>query len=99
MDHLNHQKLMHYLIQKQDNDNLIDKIYLYAKDLSELKYKFLIKKRKDAGIKNLDDPNAFIEYSNTMDDVYSNIDYYNPRRKRKISIVIDDVIANLINAI
>ena len=99
MDHLNQQKLMHYLIQKQDNDNLIDKIYLYAKDLSEIKYQFLVKKRKDAGIKNLDDPNAFIEYSNTMDDVYSNIDYYNPRRKRKISIVIDDVIANLINAI
>ena len=49
------------LIQKQDNDNLIDKIYLYAKDLSESKYQFLIKKREDAGITNLDDPSAFIE--------------------------------------
>ena len=38
------------LIQKQDND-LIDKIYLYAKDLSEPKHQFLIKKREDAGIK------------------------------------------------
>ena len=38
------------LIQ-QDNNNLIDKIYLYAKDLSEPKYQFLIKKREDAGIK------------------------------------------------
>ena len=65
------------LIQK-DNNDLIDKIYLYAKDLSEPKYQFLIKKREDAGIKNLNDPNAFTEYSNTMDDVYNNIDDYNP---------------------
>ena len=76
------------LIQKQDNDNLIDKIYLY-----EPKYQFLIKNCEDAGIKNLDDPNAFIEYSNTMDDVYNNIDDCNPRRKRKI--VFDDMIADI----
>ena len=60
------------LIQ-QDNNNIIDKIYLYANDLSEPKYQFLIKKREDAGIKNLNDPNAFIEYLNTMNDVYNNI--------------------------
>ena len=62
------------LIQKQDNNGLIVKIYLYAKDLSEPKYQFLIKKCDDAGIKNLNDPSAFIEYSNTMDDVYNDID-------------------------
>ena len=73
------------LIQ-QDNDSLIDKIYLYAKDLSEPKYQFLINKCEDAGIKNLNDPSAFIEYSNTMDDVYNNTDNYNLRRKRKIPI-------------
>ena len=72
------------LIQKQDNDNLIDKTYLYAKDLSEPKYQFLIKKREDAEIKNLNDPSAFIEYSNTMEDAYNNIDDYHPKRKRKI---------------
>ena len=38
-------------IQK-DNGNLIDKIYLFAKDLDERKYQFLIKKRENAGIKN-----------------------------------------------
>ena len=64
------------LIRKQNNENLIYKFYLYAKDLSEPKYQFLIKKRQDAGIKNLNDPSAFIEYSNTMDDVYNNIDDY-----------------------
>ena len=43
---------------QQGNANFIDKIYLYAKDLSEPKYQFVIKKPEDAGIKNLDDPSA-----------------------------------------
>ena len=49
-------------MKEQDNDNLIDKIYLYPKDLNELKYQFLIKRREDVGIKHLNDPKAFIEY-------------------------------------
>ena len=56
----------------------IDKIYLYAKDLSESKNEYLIKNRKNAGIKHLNDSKAFIECSNTMNDVYENIDDYNP---------------------
>ena len=80
------------LIKEQDD---IDKIYLYAKDLSEPKYEFLIKKREDAGIKHFNDTEAFIECSNTMDDVYENIDDYNPSRKRKILIVFDDMIADI----
>ena len=80
------------LIKEQYN---IDKIYLYAKDLSEPKYEFLIKKREDAGIKHFNDTEAFIECSNTMDDVYENIDNYNPSRKRKILIVFDDMIADI----
>ena len=55
------------LIKQQDD---IDKIYLYAKDLSEPKYQVLIGKREDAGIKHLNDLNGFIECSYTMDDVY-----------------------------
>ena len=62
----------------------IDKVYLYASDLSELKYKYLIKKRKYAGIKDLNDPNAFIECSNTMDDVYEKIHDYNSSRKKNL---------------
>ena len=54
------------LINEQKN---IDKIYLYTKDLSEPKYEYLIKNRENAGIKHVNDSNAFIEYSNTMDDV------------------------------
>ena len=56
---------------------------MYAKDLSEPKYKFLIKKHKDTGIKYFNDLNAFIECSNTMDDFYENIDDYNPNNKEK----------------
>ena len=71
----------------------IDKIYLYARDLSEPKYEYLIKKCEDAGIKHLNNPNAFIECSNTMDDVYENIDDYNPNKQRKILIVFDHMMA------
>ena len=73
----------------------IDKIYLYAKDLSEPKYEYLIENSKNTGIKDLNYGNAFIEYSSTMDDVYKNIDDYNPNRKRKILIVFDDMIADI----
>ena len=69
---------------------------MYAKDLSEAKYEFLIKKREDAGIKHFNDPNAFIECSNIMDDVYENIDDYNPNGKRKILIVFDNMIADIL---
>ena len=55
------------LIKEQDN---IDKTYLNVKDLSEPKYQFLIEKRKNAGIKHLNDSNAFIKCSNTMNDIY-----------------------------
>ena len=68
------------LIKEQDD---IDKIYLYAKDLSEPKYEFLMENHEDAGKKHLSDPNAFIECSNTMDDIYENIDDYNPSKKEK----------------
>ena len=83
------------LINFINEQNDIDKIYLYAKDSSEPKYECLITKRKDLGIKNFNDPNAFTECSNTMDDVYENINDYNRSRKRKILILFDDMIADI----
>ena len=68
---------------------------MYAKDLSEPKYECLIKNRENAGITHVNDSNAFIEYSNAMDDVYENIDDYNSSRKRKNLIIFDDMIANI----
>ena len=78
-----------------NEQNDIDKIYLYARDLNEPKYKILIKKREDAGIKHLNDPNAFVECSNTMNDVYENINDYNSSRKRKLLIAFEDMIADI----
>ena len=76
--------------------NDIDKIDLYARNLNEPKYKILIKKREDLGIKHLNDPNAFTECSNMMDDVYENINDYNPIRKIKKLFIFDDMIPDII---
>ena len=75
--------------------NPIDKIYLYAKDLHEAKYEYLINKREQAGIKNLNDPHDFIEYSDDMDDVLDNINNYNKNRDKKVLIVFDNIIADI----
>ena len=80
------------LINKQKD---IDQIYLYTKYLGESKYEYLIKNRENAGIKHLNDSKAFIECSNTMGDIYENIDNYNLNRKSKILIVFDDMIADI----
>ena len=85
------------LIKEQDSDSLINKIYLYAKNLNELKYQFLIKKHEDIGIKNLNDSKAFIEYSQCTNDVYNNVDDYNPSRKRTILMVFDDMITDIMS--
>ena len=64
----------------QRDNNILDKIYFYAKDLEEPKYKLLIEK---AGINFNNDPNAFIEYSNSMDDILSDIEDYNKKEREK----------------
>ena len=70
-------------IELINEQNDIDKIYLYGRDLSEPKYEYLIRKREDAGIKHVNNLNAFIEYSNTMNYFYENINDYNPYREKK----------------
>ena len=87
-------KALFNLINEQ---NGIDKIYLHARDSSKPKYEYLIKKRENAGINHLNDSNAFIECSDNVDDVYENIHVYNPRRRRKILIVFDDMIADIMS--
>ena len=80
-----------------NEQNGIDKIYLYARDLSKPKNEYLIRKRENAGINHLNDSNAFIECSDTVDDVYENIHAYNPSRRRKILIVFNDMIADIMS--
>ena len=82
-----------YLIENQQPE--LDKIYLYVKDSFELKYQLLIKGRKKVGIENLKNPKAFIDYSETIDDVYENLEDYNPTKKRRVLIVFDDMIADM----
>ena len=78
-----------------NNLHTIDKIYLYAKDIDEKKYQFSINKREQAGLKNLNNPHAFIEYSDDMSDVLDDINNYNKNRNIKVVIVFDDIIADI----
>ena len=55
----------------------------------------MIRNRENARIKHLNYSKAFVEFSNTMNDVYENIDNYNLKRRRKILIVFDDMIADI----
>ena len=75
------------LLHLINNLHHIDKIYLYAKDIDQDKYKYLINKREQAGLKNLNDSKAFIEYSNDMSDALDDINNYNKNS--------DDMIADI----
>ena len=79
------------LLHLINNLHSIDKIYLYAKDIGEDKYNYLINIREQAGLKNLNDSKAFIEYSDDIDDVFDNINNYNKNRDKKVLIIFDDM--------
>ena len=84
-------------IIKFNRKSTIDKIYLYAKDPCKSKYKYLINKRESVGINHFNEPTALIEYSNDMDDVYKNINDYNPDKENEMLIVFDGMIADMIH--
>ena len=86
-------KSLFNLISQQPD---IDKICLHTKGSYEAKYKFLIKKRERTELKHLIDFKALIEYSDEMDDIYKNIEEYNPNKKRKVLIIFDDMIAYML---
>ena len=69
---------------------------MYAKDPYEARYQHLINKREGVGMSHFNNPKAFNEYSNDMQDVYKNIDEYNPDKENKIVIVFD-MIADMIH--
>ena len=83
------------LIKEQDYHDVIDKIYLYARDLSEPKYQFLIKKREDAGIKNWNNPNAFILCSNTIDDIYEDMIIATEKEIKKFLLFLTKWLADI----
>ena len=73
----------------------IDKIYLYVKDLFESKYQLLINRREKVRIKKIKSSKAFIDYSQTIDNIYKNLEDYTPTKKRRVLIVFDDMIADM----
>ena len=70
---------------------------IYAREPYEAKYQHLINKREKVGIDHFNDPKTFIEYSNDMQNIYNSLEECNPRKKRKVLIVLDDMIADMIN--
>ena len=68
------------LIKHQRPD--IDKIHLYIKDLFESKYQLLINGREKVGLEILKNSKIFIDYSQTIDDIYENLGDYYPRKKK-----------------
>ena len=72
-------------------------MYLYAKDPYKSKYELLINKRESKGVKYLNDSETFIKYSNNMNEIYGNIEEYNPNKKAKISVVFDDMIGHMLS--
>ena len=73
----------------------IDKIYLYIKDLFNSRYRLLINGREKVGIKKLKNPNAYISYSQTIDDAYEHLENYNPSKEGKLLTVFYDIIADM----
>ena len=74
----------------------------YLQKTQETKYQYLINKREKVGLDHFNDPQAFMEYSNDMLDVYKNTDYilikdYNSDKKRRVLIVFGDMTADMIN--
>ena len=68
---------------------------LYVKDPFKSKYQLRINGREKVAIKTLNNPNAFIDYSQTIDYVYENLEDYNPTKKRRVLIVFDDMVADM----
>ena len=73
------------LIKHQQED--VNKIYLYVKDPFESKYQLLINQREKVEIQNLKNPEAFIDYSQTINNVYENWEDYNLTKKRIVESV------------
>ena len=64
-----------------------------------VKYQLLIKTWEGVGLKNYNDSKPSIEYSNDMDDTYGNTEEYNANKERKMLIIFDDMIANMLRII
>ena len=85
------------LLNLINNQQDINKVYLYAKESYDAKYQYLFNKRERVGLDHFNDTKDFMDYSNDMQDVYKNIEDYNPNKKLKVLIVCNGMIADMIN--
>ena len=72
------------MLQKKTKNNT-SQIYLYAKDPCRAKYQLLINKREIIRLKNLNDSKTFVEQSGDMNDIFKNIEEYNPKNPKKLA--------------
>ena len=85
------------LLNLINNEPDINKIYLYAKHPSKIQYQLSVNKTESTGLKYLNDPIAFIDYTNDMDDIYENAEEYNPNKNQNMLIVFDNMIADILS--
>ena len=81
------------LVKHQQPDS--DKIYLYVKDPFEWKYQLLFNWKEKVGTEILKIPKGFIDYLQPIDDVYENLEDYNPKKKGRVLIVFDDMMGDM----
>ena len=81
------------LIKHQQPD--LDKICLYVKNPFESKYQLLLNGREKVGLENLKNLKEFIDYSQTIDDAYENVEDYSLTKKRTVLKVFHDMIADI----
>ena len=77
-----------YTSETHSNQNINS---LLTKKIKRLKKKIEIKLE----IKRLKNPKVFIDYLQTIDNVYENLEDYNPTKIRKVSLVLEDMIADV----
>ena len=61
------------------------------KDSFESKHHLFTNARRKVGSRILQNQKAFNGYSQTIDDIYDNLEDYNPSKNRQVLIVLNDI--------
>ena len=73
----------------------VNEIYLYCKVPFKSRYQLLINRREKVAVRKLKNAKRFIDYSQTIDDVYEILEDYDPIKKRRVLIEFDNMIADM----
>ena len=58
-------------------------------------YQLLVNGREKGRLKELQNPKALTDYLQTIDNIYENLEDYNPTKKRRVLIVFYDMITDM----